>query len=746
MSNSPAGRPDPASFLDGTVEEARTRFISEKSLLGFHEYLDVVAADPKAQVRDAPTYLRDVFLHYGTEEVERPYGRFRRYKLFDAPFDGGRERLIGHERVQQEVFGLLSDFVKEGRTTKLILLHGPNGSAKTSFIGCIMRALEHYSRLPEGALYTFNWVFPSAKLERTNIGFGTARPLGDLKTYAHLAEGDVDARLRVETRDHPLLLLPVEARLRFLRELLGPKAQLPKNLTEGDLSPKARQIYDALLRAYKGDLSEVLKHVQVERFYISRRYRRAAVTVDPQLRADAGVRQVTADRSLASLPPSLHNVTLYEPMGDLVDGNRGIIEYNDLLKRPPEAFKYLLSTCETGAVRLDTMTLFLDTVFIGSCNAALLHAFKEMPDFASFKARIELVQVPYLIDYQQERLIYAEQTAGPTIHRPCAPHTDEVAALWAVLTRIERPDPTAWEPSVRQAISSLTPLQKAELYALGKAPAELPRDVANHLVSLVPEMYRRHRVADIYEGRFGASPRELKAALLAASRRPEHSCLTPMALFEELEALCNQTSVYEFLRLQTEGDYHRPRAFIETVRQWYLDLVEDELHNAMGLVDRTATTELFARYIDHVLHYVRKEKRHNPVTGQYEEPDEKLMADVERRFGAKPKSAADVRAGIMHRIAAWRMDHPDESLDYDRIFADHMARIDDAFYEEKRKVSDKVKRDLLTFVIEGGERLDDEARTQAEGTLAALERDFGYCRPCAVEVVSYLLKHRTAPA
>jgi serine protein kinase len=234
-------------------------------------------------------------------------------------------------------------------------------------------------------------------------------------------------------------------------------------------------------------------------------------------------------------------------------------------------------------------------------------------------------------------------------------------------------------------------------------------------------------------------------ALLAASRRQDHHCVTPMALFEELEALCTQTSVYEFLRLQTEGEYHRPRAFIEAVRQWYLDVVEDELHTAMGLVDRGATTDLFARYIDHVLHYVRKEKRYNPVTGQYEEPDEKLMTDVERRFGAKPKSAADVRMGIMHRIAAWRMDHPEETLDFDRIFADHIERINDAFYDEKRKVADQVKRDLLTFVIEGGERLDDEARARAEATLSALEHDFGYCRPCAVEVVSYLLKHRPAP-
>ena len=59
-------------------------------------------------------------------------------------------------------------------------------------------------------------------------------------------------------------------------------------------------------------------------------------------------------------------------------------------------------------MRLETMTLHLDTVFIGSCNADHLTAFKQIPDFASFKARIELVQVPYLLDYPRESHIYWE--------------------------------------------------------------------------------------------------------------------------------------------------------------------------------------------------------------------------------------------------------------------------------------------------------------------------------------------------
>lgn len=727
-------------FLERTFDGTRARFVAEKSLLSFQEYLDVVSANPAAQARDAATYLRDVFLHYGTETIERPYGTFTRYRLFDVPFDDGVDRLVGHEAAQEKVFGLLSGFVSEGRVSKLILLHGPNGSAKTSFISCMMRALEDYSRLPEGALYTFNWVFPPAKLEKGGIGFSSERSLEEMDSYAHLAEGEVDARIRNSLRDSPLLLLPRAARVELLTGLLGPGAPIPDSLTHGELSPKAREIYEALLRAYKGDLREVLKHVQVERFYVSRRYRQAAVTIDPQMRVDATVRQVTADRSLGALPPALHNLTLFEPHGDLVEANRGIIEYNDLLKRPIEAFKYLLSTCENGTVRLETMNLYLDAVFIGSCNAGHLDAFKDLPDFASFKGRIELVQVPYLIDHELERCIYAEQTSGPAIRKPMAPHTDEVAAMWAVLTRLGRPDAERYPSSVRKVLSALNPGQKAELYAKGRLPAGLTRDAENTLRGLIPELYEERRASDRYEGRYGASPRELKAALLNAARRPGFICLSPIPLFEELRTLCEQASIYEFLRLKPDGDYYKPAAFIELMEAWYLDVVEEELHQAMGLVDKTATSDLLSRYIDHVTHFVRREKRLNPMTGRYEDADEKLMTDVEGRLGLGEKSLTEFREGIMHRIAAWRMDNPEGALVYDVIFAEYVSKLNDAFYEEKRKVADRVKHDLLTFLVDGGRGLDDDATSRAESTLEALERDFGYCRDCAVEVVGYVLK------
>src|SRR6185436_6732880 len=100
----------------------------------------------------------------------------------------------------------------------------PNGSAKTTIVACMMQALEHYSTLDEGALYRFHWVFPSQKTIRGSLGFGGREGVGGpaSQSYAHLPDDQVDAKLIVEVRDHPLFLIPLADR-RVLIERAWPK-------------------------------------------------------------------------------------------------------------------------------------------------------------------------------------------------------------------------------------------------------------------------------------------------------------------------------------------------------------------------------------------------------------------------------------------------------------------------------------------------------------------------------------------
>jgi predicted Ser/Thr protein kinase len=349
----------PKDSLAQIGQEVREAYTRNKRVMSVDEFFQLFLSRPEQYGRNAAQYLKAVFDHFGSEEVKTPRGTMTRWRLFDVPFDNGRDRLVGQEDVQARVYRVISNFVREGTINKLILLHGPNGSAKSTFVSCIVRALEYYSTLDEGALYRFNWIFPSQKLQKGGLGFGGIGPSAyggeraGSETFAYLDDELIDAKLVDELRDNPLLLLPSKRRQQILDERLKGRDFVASDYIRfGDLGHKNKQIFETLLVAYKGDYLKVLRHIQVERFYVARRYRQAAVTVEPQLAVDAGARQLTMDRSLSALPTALQSLALYEYSGELVDGNRGIIEYADLLKRPLEAYKYLLGTVEHAEVNV----------------------------------------------------------------------------------------------------------------------------------------------------------------------------------------------------------------------------------------------------------------------------------------------------------------------------------------------------------------------------------------------------------
>ncbi len=750
----------PAALLASLRARGLERFKEERALLSFEEYLQEVSRAPSLHARDAVTYLRDAFDYFGERVVERPYGRRRRFSLFDADprfTSDPEDRVAGQEEAQERLYRLLCDFARDGRATRMILLNGPNGSAKSSLIRCLHRAFEAYSLCDEGALYTFSWVFPSKRRDGGGgIGFGAggARGAGRgaeaLDSFAYLPASDIDARVPSEVRDHPLLLLPRAERVEWLRARLGPDAPLPRSITEGELSAKSAQIYEALLKSYQGDLAEVLRHVQVERFVASRRYRRALSIIDPQLRADAHARQLTADRSLAALPASLQHLSLFEAGGPLVEGNRGVIELNDLLKRPVEAFKYLLSTCETGAVRLEGLTLYLDALIIGSCNFEHLEAFKEAPEFSSFKGRIELVQVPYLRDLEREEEIYAPQLAAMAREVDLAPGVGRALALWAVMTRCERPQPVHFDPALKDLVEELTALEKARLYATGEPPARLSAERGARLAALTPALYDEPQVTPLYEGLVGASARELKALLMGlaseaqgrarAEGRGARPHITPLHVTDALLALCEQESLYPFLRRPPSGGFYQPKTFVKWAREEALERFEALAHEALGLVSAAQVGELFERYLEQLTSAVRGERRQSAVTGAYEPADEQLMRDVERRLGRK--HTPEARGELVQRAGSWRLEHPEGPLEVRVVFASELAALNESFLRERRA---EVRASLDALLRRASEApLSAEESRRADEALARLS-ERGYTPPMLRDLVAALLAARPAP-
>lgn len=740
------------SILDSLadiVEAVRGDFEQERRVLSFEAYLEMFAANPIRHSRPAPEYLRDAFDFFGTTRLQQPWGEVHRYRLFDLGWlpaeDSRREALIGQEGVQGEIYRILANFVREGRANRLALLHGPNGSAKSTLARCIMLALEHYSKLDEGALYRFHWVFPTRNVARGAIGFGgKSQSRSNADSYAHLDDDEIEARIGDEVRDHPLLLLPERERRRLLlqaHERAGVEQPPNRWLWHGALSHKNRTVFDALLASNEGDLQAVLRHVQVERYFISRRYRVGAVTLGPELSIDARERQVTMDRSLSALPSSLQAVSLYEAQGELVEASGGLLEFSDMLKRPPEAFKYLQVTVETGEFALPSQNVATNCVMMASANEAELGVFRQRPEFESFRGRIELVRTGYLLSWKQEQAIYEAQIV-PQVRGHVAPHATRMAAMFAVLTRLRAPDPEHYPRPVRSVIRGLAAIEKLDLYAALEVPARLDAEKARALRSVVEMMFHEFDASASYEGDMGASPREMRSVLLDAAQSDQYHGLSPFAVLEELDRLCAREGEYSWqVEDPKEGGYHDHAEFRTLLRDRLFTSIEDEFRIASQLVDEQSYGDLFGRYIHHVNAWVKGEKVRNPLTGDHDDPDEHLMMEVEALLRL-PDEREALRHSLMSRIAAWAIEHPDEAIDNRVVFDSDIRRLRDAVFAERREALARLCADIVTLEREGGEDLDARRRGEAEKTLDRLCATFGYERGSALDAASRLVKER----
>lgn len=749
---------DPRHRLAQIGAVVRDRFDSEKRVLSFDEYLALFIESPWRYSRDAARYLRDCLDWFGTYEIEKPSGPVKRWRLFDLEFERlessdaadlgtGHDYLVGQERLQRDFYRILSNFVREGRTNRLVLLHGPNGSAKSTFVGCLMRALEHYSGQDEGALYRFSWIFPRGTDGKT-IGFGSRDALlAPGESFAHLPDDRIDVKLTSELRENPLLLLPPAERRLLIREAFADadiSEPPPHALLSGQLGHKNRQIFEALLTAYRGDLSRVLAHVRVERYSISRRYRVGAVTIGPEMAVDAQERQISVDRSLGALPASLSALSLYETVGELVDASGGILEYSDLLKRPLDAWRYLLLAIETGEVSLTHAMLSLNSVLVASSNEIHLNAFKEHHEYRSFRGRLQLVRVPYLLDYHAEQGIYDAQIV-PQVRRHVAPHSTYVASLWAVLTRMRKPQGDEYENAkLGKLVNQLTPLEKAELYADGAIPERFSPDEAHELRAGLDTIARESDTWPNYEGLTGASPREIRNLLLDAAQDVEYRCLSPLAVLEHVRALCDAND-YDFLREKPEDGYHDHVGFIEQVRGRWLDRVDREFRECTGLVEETQYIELFDRYVTHVSYWVKNERVYNRVTGGYEDPDEKLMANVEGMLEVDPPARQAFRRDLISAVAGHAIDNPGVQVSYTKIFPRYLAKLKEATYGKRKKQLGTIANDVL-IVLSGDEAaigaLGRDRAEQARGTLKRMKERFGYADSSARDAIGELFRRR----
>jgi predicted Ser/Thr protein kinase len=353
------------------------------------------------------------------------------------------------------------------------------------------------------------------------------------------------------------------------------------------------------------------------------------------------------------------------------------------------------------------------------------------------------VRAPYLLDWKAEQAIYDQQVI-PGVRRHVAPHTTEMAALFAVLTRMRKPSPDRFSRPLASLAAELTPLEKAELYASGSVPQRLTGEQSKELHAGIEALFTESESYPNYEGRSGASPREIRSLLLDAAQSAAFRCLSPFGTLDEIAKLTARRSEFDWLRQDPlAGGYHDPRYFQKVLRERLLDDSEIELRDATGLVDESRYLESFERYVLHVNTWVKGEKLRSKLTGKDEDPDEEMMREIEKTLGSTG-TPVEFRRNLISIVAAYAIDHPGAKIDYVQLFPRYLQKLKDAFFLDRRMQIVSIAEDMVVLIAEDGLGLDAQQKQRARETLDKLKQNHGYCDNCARDAAAALLKERFA--
>lgn len=726
-------------------------------IISFSEYIELVKKNPRNHLRSATEYILNTLESFGTTPPTDEDHDHLRFKMFELGTEGG-QKIIGGEHIQNEIYAGLKSSQASPRSQKLILLHGPNGSAKSSTVDSIAYGMQQYSETDDGAVYRFNWIFPAdrellpkPKGHASSIGFGDQNPAGlkqNITSFAHLEDHKIAARIISEFKESPLFLIPMPYRENLLKEWISENQQIPIEEIEipfmykqNGLSKKNFQIFQNLLNGYQGDLFSVLQHIQVERFYYSKRYRIGLSTVEPQMHIDAREKQLTMDQNYANLPTVLHTISFHQAEGELVEANRGMIEFSDFLKRPLESFKYLISTIETNVLNLSSGPVSLDVAYIATTNEKHLDSFKTLPDFSSFKGRMELITVPYLLRTSLEQQIYATDIETIQKIKPISPHSLNILCTWAVMTRLRQPDVETYPEEIRPIILKLGPLEKMRLYEDQSLSPTFSRQEESKLKEYKNKIRNETLHSVAYEGRFGASARELRRILYRIAQSRKYKSMTPIDILAELEVFVADRSVHEFLQFEPRGEYHDVKGFIQTLKKHFLSVYEAEVVESMDLADPSEYTNLLRRYVENVVAEVKNEKILDEATSSYLPASQKIMENIEKIICLEGLKS-DFRHSILSRVAAYRLEQPNIELKLAEVFPDLLDKIK-SHYNQKYQIKLYTITNTIIAILEKSSHLNYESDLDlAEKTIQNLKSKFGYDENSTLVCIKALIKNK----
>ncbi len=621
---------------------------SSREMMGwkgkFIEYLELLKDNPRL-AKLAHARLNDIILQAGSSDIHDS-GDLHAKRLFkDQSFkiyNFFADEFFGIEKTIARIARYFHSASLKGEESRQVLyLMGPVGSGKSSIVEKLQKGLE------------------------------ASEPFYAIENCPMFEE--------------PLHLIPRHLRREF-EKMLGVHI-------EGDLCPVCRF---RLKEEYGGRYEEV--PVVVKSFSKRNRVGIGVVPpVDPN-NQDTSVLIGSEDISKLDIY-SEGDPRVLDLNGALNVGNRGMVEFIEVFKNETEYLHAMITATQEKVIPAPGRhgMVYVDTVIVAHSNEAEWRKFKSDHTNEAILDRIIVVKVPYNLRLSEEVKIYEKMLHHSDFRAHIAPHTLEIASMFAILTR-------------------LTPTEKCDLMTKlklynGEEVVEKGRTKKIDISELRDDAKN--------EGMCGISTRFIMKAIdNALSDNIGGNCINPISV---RESLINRTKDADF-----SDDVRKIYLGIlqDVLHKEYLEILEKEITKAFVYSYKEQAESLFQNYLDHAEAYVNKTKVRDSNTKEELEPDEGFLKSIEEQIAIIGSAADGFRQEVIAYL--WSSSRRGTKISY-------------MSYEPLKEAIEKKLmtsvRDISRIVTKARSR--DESQTEKYNVMVENLLSNGYCPNCVDVVLKY---------
>src|SRR5918912_1140157 len=608
----------------------------------FRDYFELVTQNPRlAELSHAR--INDMIHARGVEKLN----------------EGTREEVLSYKFFSSELFGIeepiarIVEYFKSAAQRlevrkRILLLMGPVGGGKSTIVTMLKRGLEDWTRTEGGAVFAIK-----------------------------------DCPMHEE----PLHLIPQELR---------PEIEKHYGIyIEGDLCPQCRYVLE---HTYSGRHEDV----RVHRVVFSEKERIGIGTFSPSDPKSQDITELTGSIDLSTIGEVgvESDPRAYRFDGELNIANRGVMEFVEMLKVDEKFLYSLLTLSQEQNIKTGRFAMiYADEVILSHTNENEYISFAGNRKSEALQDRIILVRVPYNLRVSQEERIYDKLLNQSEVLRNVhiAPNTLKVAAMFAVMARLEEPK--------RQNVDIV---KKMKLYDGEDVEGYKPKDV------------RELKDEAVREGMDGISPRYIINRLSSALVRDGITCINPI---DALRAIKDGFEQYTGISTEKRERYLN---LISLARKEYDELAKTEVQRAFVYSFEEMARTMCNNYLDNVEAYCNKERMKDPITEEEMDPDEQLMRSIEEQIGISENAKNTFRQEILIRISSYaRKGRSFEYTSHERL---------------KEAIEKKIFADLkdVVKITTSAKTPDPDQLRRINEVVDRLVKDHGYCPVCANELLTYV--------